>query len=215
MKPKNIIITNTTPPDIMANENFTFFNSNSLRELTERAETIKNIYIDENILLENPEITSTILKLNAPPKIVIEDLGSITQKFSKATTYENNTKIPLKIERIISEFLKECMIKNNHSGYFYLTHALFILFLDSSSIYNVKKNIYFPIEIRFDTAEESVERCIKYAIKQGYSLSDKYSSDNIFKKFTTIPSNKTFLETSFLYLKKNFPEFGEFYFLNK
>lgn len=215
MQPENIIITNTTLPAIFSNEGFSAFDSKGLKELTKRAGIIKNIYIDENILLESPDMATIILKLNSPPRIVVDDIERITQKFSKPTTYGNDTKIPLKIERIIAQFLKECMIKNNNSGYFYLTQAIYILFLDSSLICNVKKNIYFPIEMRFDAAEESVERCIKYAIKQGYALSKKHSADNILRSFPKVPSNKSFLEASILYLKKNFPELGEFYFSAK
>ena len=107
------------------------------------------------------------------------------------------------------------MIKNNHSGYFYLVHSFFILFLDSSSLFNVKKNIYFPIEIRFETPEESVERCIKYAIRQGFINSKELKYDNIFNKFSTPPSNKTFLEESFKYLQKQLPDFQGIYFFNK
>jgi len=207
MKNKNIIITNSNLPNEFGSGTFTSLNSDNITELIGKNEKIKSIYIDEHTLSEHPEIFSVIRTLTAPPKIIIDNIKNITDKLLKHITYKDTEKIPLEIERIISDFLNSCMIKNNHSGYFYLTHALFILFLDITAIYNVKKNIYLPVEVRFQTAEESVERCIKYAVKQGFIKSKRENCNNIFKNFTTLPSNKVFLETSSIYLQNRFPDF--------
>lgn len=99
-------------------------------------------------------------------------------------------------ERAISEYLKKCMIKETHNGYKYLRYAFKILKADPTAACNIKKCVYMPIEEYFNTAEESAERCIKYAIRSGFKLSRKYKLQNIFSEFNCSPSNKVFIEKS-------------------
>ena len=107
----------------------------------------------------------------------------------------------IKYERTVSEFLKGCMIKETHRGYRYLEYALNITRCDSTATFNIKKNIYIPIELYFDVGDETVERCIKYAIKEGFRLSKEYKRYNLFKDFKTVPSNKVFIELASRELK--------------
>lgn len=107
----------------------------------------------------------------------------------------------IKYERKVSEFLKSCMIKETHRGHKYLEYALSIIRFDVTATFNIKKNIYLPIELYFDVGDETVERCIKYAIREGFRVSKEYKCDNIFKDFKTLPSNKVFIELASRELK--------------
>ena len=113
-------------------------------------------------------------------------------------------KIPFKYEREVSNHLNSCMIKEIHNGYKYLKHAFKILYFDASATFNIKKCVYFPIKEYFNTDEEAVERCVRYAIKNGFKLSKQYNCENFFSDFKDVPSNKAFIEKSSEYIKDNY-----------
>lgn len=106
-------------------------------------------------------------------------------------------------ERKTDEYLKSCMIKETHNGYKYLRYAFKILHFDETAACNIKKCVYLPIETYFNTAEESAERCIKYAIRCGFRISRKYKLKNIFSEFESVPSNKAFMEKSMRYISND------------
>lgn len=211
MKNKKIIITNNQTLTNFTNEfiakDFEIIDSNHISQLYHDLERAKFIYIEEKTLSKNPEIFSVINSLpKESPKVIIDNDVNIIQKILKRKSYKDIDRIPQNLERIFFDFLHNCMIKDNHSGYRYLLHTFFILYLDSSAAFNIKKCIYLPIEARFDTPEESVERCIRYAIKEGFRKSKDAHLNNIFSQFKKIPSNKQFIEAAFRQIKLNYPD---------
>lgn len=211
MQNKKIIITDSLKLSNFTTElsltDYTVIDSDHTSLLNQEPEKVESIYIEENTLTNHPEIFSKVNKIHAPPKVIVSNQFNIIQNILKNKKYNDLDKIPSLIERVFLNFLHKCMIKDNHSGYIYLKHTFFILYLDPTAAFNIKKSVYLPIEARFNTPEESVERCIKYAIKGGYKLSKQFNCDNIFNHFKALPSNKAFIEASFRYIKHNYPEF--------
>lgn len=107
-------------------------------------------------------------------------------------------------ESNIRNLLLEIGVPTNLRGFPYLVYAETLIVENQDYMVGITKALYIDIAKQFHTSADSVERCIRHAIRVGWVAIKPETKDRIFKNSLrsnrTIPSNGQFITMLYYYL---------------
>ena len=128
-------------------------------------------------------------------EITVESAEKIVQKVISDFNEEKEFTIPDTENRCISRLLDSMGFKNTLDGYEYIRHAIFMGLCEKGVFMNLKRNIYEKIGKRFGKNPFTIERSIRFAVK------DAFLYGNLTEKFDKCPANSKLFITLLQNLK--------------
>lgn len=196
MEKKTVIITESgklfCKNEIADNESVILWNPFKKDLHNYKESEVGTVLLDYDIYLRKPRM---FFSLNSYfpgfSEITVESAEKIVERItSQIFLGDNPTEISKEADEAISQMLEFLGFRKKLDGYEYIKYALYLGIDSNKKLFmNLKKNIYNSIGKRFGKKPHTIERGIRFAIK------DAYTCGNLSYTFSENPTNSEFLIT--------------------
>lgn len=106
----------------------------------------------------------------------------------------------IEIEREIQLLLLDLGVPTTFLGFLYLTYAIQLTLTNFEYVSRLSKMLYIDIAERYQTEPDSVERCMRHAIKSTFTKGLNPYAATIFDASGKVPTPGEFLSKMYFYL---------------